>query len=104
MQKHLEGFMEFVKEQGVVGVAIAFVVGAAITKLVAAFVTDIVNPFIGLFLGQLGNIQALVINIGPAQFMIGDFLSALIDFLVIMLVVYVGFKLLKLEKLDKKKE
>lgn len=104
MQKYLEDFLNFVREQGIIGLAIAFILGAAVTKLVKSFVDDIINPFIGIFLGKLGSLQELVITIAGADIKIGNFISSLIDFLIIAAVVYFGFKLLGLEKLDKKKE
>ncbi|KXK11088.1 MAG: Large-conductance mechanosensitive channel [Microgenomates bacterium OLB23] len=47
----LEQFFEFVREQGVIGLAIGFILGGAVTKLVAAFVQDIINPLVGIALG-----------------------------------------------------
>jgi len=42
------------------------------------------------------------LEIGPVKILWGDFVSALVDFIIIALVVYLGFKVLKLDKLDKK--
>lgn len=104
MQKYIEDFLNFVREQGIIGLAIAFVLGAAVSKLVKSFVDDIINPFIGIFLGRLGSLQEVILRIGNAEIKIGSFISNMIDFMIIAGVVYFGFKLLKLEKLDKKKE
>lgn len=103
MNKVLRDFVTFVREQGVIGLAIAFVLGGAVTKVVAAFVTDIVNPIIGLFLGATGGLKNAVIELGSARILIGDFVSVLIDFVIIAMVIYFGFKSLGLEKLDRKK-
>jgi large conductance mechanosensitive channel len=102
MRKHARGFMEFIREQGVVGLAIGFILGASVSKLVAALVADIINPILSVFLGATSDLKLKVLQIGQVKIMWGDFLASFIDFIVIALVVYAGFKILKLDKLDKK--
>ena len=97
--KQVTGFVEFVRERGVVGLAIGFVLGGAVQKTVTAFVTDIVNPFFSLFTGSADNFARFAV--GP--FAIGDFVSVLIDFLILATVVYFVFKGFRLDKLDKLK-
>ena len=99
----MKGFLTFIREQGVVGLAVGFILGGAVSKLVAAFVEDIINPIIALGLNNLENLREAYIQVGAAKIMWGDFLNVTIDFLVIALVVYFGVKWLKLDKLDKKK-
>lgn len=95
--------MDFIREQGVVGLAVGFILGGAVSKVVASLVTDIINPLLGVLLGVAGNFKEAGLQIGSVKLMWGSFLSTTIDFLVIALVVYFGVKLLKLDKLDKKK-
>lgn len=104
IKKHVEGFREFLIENGVVGLAIGFVLAGAVTKLVAALVTDIINPFVGLILGQAKGIEKLTFHVGSATILLGSFISALIDFTIVALVVYFGYKWFKLEKLKKQDE
>lgn len=104
MKKHLKGFMDFIREQGVVGLAVGFILGGAVSKVVSALVTDIINPLLGAALGTAGNLKAASFNIGSAKILYGDLISIFIDFLVIALVVYFGVKILGLDKLDKKKK
>jgi len=99
----MKGFIDFIREQGIVGLAVGFILGGAISKVVAAFVLDIINPILGLILGAAGNLNEAYIPIGSSKIMWGNFVNTTIDFLVIALVVYFGVKLLKLDKLDKKK-
>ncbi len=99
----MRGFFEFIREQGIVGLALGFILGGAVSKLVTSLVNDIVNPLLGIFLGMAGNLTSLVIKIGPVKIMLGSFIANLIDFLVIAFVVYFVFKVLGIEKLDKKK-
>lgn len=103
--KHqLKGFANFVREQGVVGLAVGFLLGSAVSKLVSSLVNDIINPMLALVLGSTEDLEGMVINISTAQIKIGSFLSVLIDFLVIAGIVYLGLKLIGLDKLDKKKK
>jgi large conductance mechanosensitive channel len=98
----MKGFLDFVREQGVVGLAVGFILGGAVAKMVSALVTDLINPLIGLIIGGL-NLKNAYIAIGKSKLMWGDFVSVTIDFLIVSLVVYFGVKILKLDRLDKKK-
>ncbi len=100
----MKGFINFIREQGVVGLAVGFVLGGAVSKVVAALVNDIVNPIVGLALGATGGLKDASLSIGSAKVLYGDFISVTIDFLIIALVVYFGVKILGVNKLDKKKE
>jgi large conductance mechanosensitive channel len=100
----MSGFIDFMRKQGVVGLAVGFILGGAVSKVVSALVTDIINPILGLMLGAAGGLKTAAIGIGSAKIMYGDLISVLIDFIVIALVVYFGVKCLKLDKLDKKDE
>lgn len=102
-QSAIADFMEFIREQGVVGLATAVVLGAAVTKLVGSLVNDIINPTIGILLGKAGDLASYTITLGTAEIRWGSFVNAIIDFTIIALVVYFGLKILKLDKLDKKK-
>ncbi|MDD4902300.1 MAG: MscL family protein [Patescibacteria group bacterium] len=100
----MKGFLNFIREQGVVGLAVGFILGGAISKVVTALVSDIINPLIGLALGSAKGLDAAAINLGSAKILYGDLIGVCIDFIVIALVVYFGVKLIGLDKLDKKKE
>jgi len=99
----MSGFIEFIRKQGVVGLAVGFILGGAVSKLVSALVQDIINPILGIFLGRVEGLENASLNIGSARILWGDFISVFVDFFVIALVVYFGVKLLRLDKLDKKK-
>lgn len=99
----MKGFIDFVRKQGVIGLAVGFILGGAVSKVVASLVADIINPLLGMILGAAGNLDEAYLSVGSAKLMWGSFVNATIDFLVIALVVYYGVKLLKLDKLDIKK-
>lgn len=98
----MKGFIAFIKEQGVVGLAVGFILGGSVAKVVASLVSDIINPVVGLLLGSAKDLQDSYISIGSAKIMWGHFVSTGIDFLIIALVVYFSVKALKLDTLTKK--
>lgn len=103
-----QGFVDFIREQGVVGLAIGIVLGAQIKSLVDSFVLSFVNPLLGLLLpgkGDLGTKALTVTNGGKvAVFAWGAFLMQLISFIIVAAIVYFVVRGLKLDKIDKKKE
>ena len=99
----MKNFLNFIREQGVVGLAVGFILGGAVSKVVASLVTDIINPILGLLLGAAGGLKQASLSLGPIQLMWGSFVSTTIDFIVIALVVYFGVTALKLDRLEKKK-
>lgn len=100
----MKGFLDFIREQGVVGLAVGFILGGAVSKVVSALVTDIINPLLGMVLGSTSGLKNASFGVGSAQILYGDLISVVIDFLVIALVVYYGVKWLKLDRLDKAKQ
>jgi large conductance mechanosensitive channel len=102
VKNHMSGFVSFIREQGVVGLAIGFILGGAVSKMVTSLVDNIINPLVGILLGKV-NLADRMLTVGAATLKYGAFISSLIDFIIIALVVYFGFKMLGLEKLDKPK-
>ncbi len=100
----LAGFLEFVRKQGVVGLAVGFILGGAVSKLVSALVEDIINPILSIVLGATEGLKQATFELGSATIKYGDFLSVLIDFAVIAAVVYYIVKGLGLDKLDTAKD
>lgn len=99
----MKGFMEFVRKQGVVGLAIGFIIGVATAAVVNSLVSDLINPLIGLVI-QTKNLDSLTFTLSEATFAYGHFISVIINFVVILAVIYLFFKVLGLEKLDLSEE
>jgi len=99
VDKQVDGFVDFIREQGVLGLAIGFILGGAVSSVVKSFVEDIVNPLIGLVIGNADGLKDL--TIGPVSY--GNFLAVIVDFLIIAAVIYFGFKKLGIVRIDKKK-
>ena len=101
------GFGDFIRSQGIVALAIGFVVGTQAKQLVDALTVGFINPIVGLILPGSGALKGrsftLVIFSEKAVFWWGDFVLSLINFIVIAAVIYFLFKLLRLDRLDKKK-
>ena len=103
MKKQMNGFLGFIREQGVVGLAVGFILGGSVKNLVSSLVEDLINPFISIILGANDELVEKVVTLGVIELRWGSFLANFIDFLVIAIVVYFGVKGLGLDKLDKKK-
>ena len=99
----MKGFIDFIRERGVVGFAVAFILGGAVTKVVSSLVTDIVNPILGLVLSRTRSLESMYFNIAGAKILWGHFVSVAVDFLILSMVVYFIVKVLNLEKIDRKK-
>lgn len=100
----MKGFINFIRQQGVVGLAVGFILGGAVSKVVSALVTDIINPIIGIALGAAEGLKTASISVGSTHILYGDLISVLIDFIIVALVVYYGVKILGIDKWDKKQE
>lgn len=89
-----EEFIAFLKKYGVIGLAIAVIIGSAASNLVSALVGDLLMPVITFFLPG-GAWREAVLAIGPIQLLVGHFVAALIDFLIIALIVFLIMKQLE---------
>jgi large conductance mechanosensitive channel len=78
----LKEFKEFLLKQNVVALAIAVVVGTALNTLVKAVVDDFIMPII-VVIGPGGDWQTATWNVGRVKFGVGDFLAAVINFIII---------------------
>ncbi|MBI5357541.1 MscL family protein [Candidatus Saccharibacteria bacterium] len=102
----VSGFRSFIQSQGVVGLAIGLVLGVQVKAVVDQIVASFLNPIIGIILPGSGGLaeKTFVITVGEKQavFAYGAFISVMISFITVALLVYYGVKLLRLDKLDKK--
>ena len=89
----IEEFSEFLKNYQVIGLAVAFIIGAAAGKMVTAMVTDIIMPIIAV-LTPGGDWKTAVLDVGPVKFLVGDFVGAVIDFIIVALVIFLIVKLI----------
>lgn len=83
----LSGFRAFLLRGNVVDLAIAVVIGAAFGAVVTAFVKDLITPLIAAIGGQ-PNFGTLSFTVNKSHFLYGEFLNALISFVIIAAVIY----------------
>jgi large conductance mechanosensitive channel len=83
----VKGFRDFILRGNLVDLAVAVVIGAAFTALITALVRDVVTPTIAAIGGQ-PNFSHLSFTINKSHFLYGEFLNALITFLIVAAVVY----------------
>jgi large conductance mechanosensitive channel len=93
----LNEFKAFIAKGNVMDLAVGIIIGAAFTAIVGSLVADLIQPLLGLI---LGNIDFSAIKLGP--FMIGNFITAVINFLIIAFVVFLLVK--AMNKMMPKKE
>ena len=75
----LKGFKTFLLRGNVVDLAVAVVIGAAFGAVVAALVKDLLTPLIAAIVGQ-PDFSAIVFTVNGSQFLIGDFINAVLAF------------------------
>jgi large conductance mechanosensitive channel len=83
----LKGFKQFLLRGNVVDMAVGIVIGAAFGTVVTGFVKDMLTPLIAAILGK-PDFSALTFSVRGSQFLIGDFVNALVAFLIIAAAVY----------------
>jgi large conductance mechanosensitive channel len=83
----LKGFKEFVLRGNVLDLAIAVVIGAAFSAVVTALVKDLITPLIGAVVGK-PDFSGWVVTVNGSDFLIGDFLNAVIAFVLMAAAVY----------------
>lgn len=93
-------FKAFLKNYKVLGLAVAFILGVYLGTLVQALVKDLILPFIGIPLSSIGNLATYSFTFDKQIFNIGDFLIAVITFLVVALVIFLIVKIAKRYKIE----
>jgi large conductance mechanosensitive channel len=103
-------FMDFISKYKVMGLAVAFIIGVYLGAVVLALVKDLIMPIIGLAIPGLGNLATFKIafpsttfdaqgnppaGYGGQVFGIGDFLVAVITFIIVALVIFLIVKIIK---------
>lgn len=105
-KSQIDGFMDFIRKQGVVGLAVGLVLGVQVKAVVDQIVASFINPILGLILPGSGGLAeksfALTVGSKQAIFSYGAFISVMISFLTVAFLVYFGVKALRLDKLDRK--
>lgn len=83
----LKGFRQFMMRGNVVDLAVAVVMGAAFGSVVSALVKDLMTPLIAALFGQ-PDFSALTFELNGSRFLYGDFINAVVAFLLLGTTVY----------------
>jgi large conductance mechanosensitive channel len=104
--KQVGGFVSFLREHAIVGLAVGFVLATQVQTVVKQLINSFIEPLFQLITGNenLNNLSVkLHFNGHTAPFGWGAFVYALIDFIFVALTIYVIIRLFNLDKLDKTK-
>ena len=96
-------FKQFIARGNVMDMAVGVIVGGAFKAIADSLVTDIINPILGIFAGGNESLSALAIHLpGGGDLLIGSFLNAVLNFLIMAFVVFCLVK--SINKFHRKKE
>jgi large conductance mechanosensitive channel len=83
----MQGFKQFILRGNVLDLAVAVVIGVAFGAVIAALVKDLITPLIAAIVGK-PDFSAIEFTVNGSKFPIGDFLNALVSFILIAAAVY----------------
>jgi large conductance mechanosensitive channel len=101
----LKEFREFIMKGNVLDLAVAVIIGGAFGAIVTSLVNDIIMPLIGILIGGI-DFTGLVVQVGSATLTYGNFVQALVNFLLIGFSIFMVVKAIKTaeQKFARKKE
>lgn len=95
----LKEFKEFALKGNVMDMAIGVVIGGAFQKIVNSLVNDIIMPAISMLIGKV-DFSDMVLNVGNASIKYGNFITTIVDFLIIAFSIFIALKYMtKLSKI-----
>lgn len=83
----MKGFKQFILRGNVLDLAVAVVIGAAFGAVVTALVKDLITPIIAALVGK-PDFSSIVFTVNGSKFLVGDFINAVVSFLLIAAAVY----------------
>jgi len=87
----LDEFGKFIKKGSVMDMAVGIIIGASFKAIVDSLVNDILMPFVGIFVGK-NSFASLSISIGGAEITYGKFVSAVVNFMLLAIVLFLIIK------------
>ena len=103
MKKLMGEFKEFIMRGNVMDMAVGVIIGGAFSAIVTSLTDDIISPILGLFGGM--DFSDLVAKVGDVEIKYGAFITAVINFLIMALIIFLMVKgINKLMSIGKKKE
>ena len=80
-------FKEFIMRGNVMDLAVGVIIGGAFSAIVTSLVDDVIGPIIGMICGGI-DFSHLAITVGSAELMVGNFIQAIINFLIVAMVIF----------------
>lgn len=97
-------FKEFIARGNVMDLAVGVIIGGAFSAITTSLINDLIMPLLGILTGSI-SFAALTVQVGPAVITYGNFIQAVLNFLVMALVVFWLVKAVnKVSSLGKKEE
>ena len=94
-------FQDFLNRGNVIDLAVAVIIGGAFGAIIASLVNDIIMPVIGVILGGV-DFASLSITVDEAEILYGNFIQAIVNFVIIALVIFLVVR--SYNKLQRDKE
>ncbi len=104
MKKFFDEFKTFIAKGNVMTMAVGIIIGAAFTAIINSLVADIITPLIGIVIGGI-NFTGIAVTVGSASLLVGNFIQAIINFLLTAFCLFLVVKFVnKLSEMGKKEE
>ena len=87
MKKFMEEFKQFIARGNVMDMAVGVIIGGAFSTITTSLVNDIVMPILGIFTGSI-SFADLSVEVGSAVISYGNFIQAVLNFLIMAFVVF----------------
>jgi len=101
MKKFLQEFKEFAMRGNVMDLAVGVIVGGAFSAITTSLINDIIMPIIGIFVSA-ASFADLTVTVGQAVITYGNFIQAVLNFLIMAFVVFCMVK--AINRLTRKKK
>lgn len=104
VREQFGGFVHFLRDYAVVGLAVGFIIGVQAQALIKQLIESFITPLLNVLVGEHFQDKSLTISLGDntSKFTYGKFLYVLLNFVVVMIFIYLLVKLFRLDKLTKK--
>ena len=105
MKSFMDEFKAFISRGNVMDMAVGIIIGGAFTAIVTSLVEDVINPILGCF-GGMDFSNIVIPLVGDASLKIGNFINAIINFLIMAFILFSIIKAMNTaaEKLKKEEE
>lgn len=101
MKKFMEEFKQFIARGNVMDMAVGVIIGGAFSAITTSLINDIIMPILGIFTGSI-SFAALSVTVNGAVIAYGNFIQAVLNFLVMAFVVFCLIK--TINRFHRKKE